>query len=120
MSHRQAAVWLDHVEARICRIDPQELASVSAPHPHVKHHTANEHADHSQQRAFFDEIAALLKGSDALLVLGPSATKLDFVRHLQRHDPALEAKITAVESLEQPTDARLLAHVRHYFRRTAV
>jgi hypothetical protein len=46
-------------------------------------------------------------------------TKLHFLRYAQRHDHALEARIVGIESADHPTDAQLVAHVRHYFREAA-
>jgi stalled ribosome rescue protein Dom34 len=112
---RRTALWIDHKEARICRIDPQELASVCAKTLHSKQ-SEEWRAEHSAQRRFFNEVASSLKGTDALLILGPSASKLDFVTYLQTHEPLLESKIVAVETVDQPSDSQLLAHVRHYFR----
>jgi hypothetical protein len=114
-AEKRAALWIDHTEARICRIDPQELASVSAPSLHSKQ-PEEWRSEHSTQRRFFQEIATLLKGTNELLILGASAVKLDFVTFLQKHDPLLESTIVAVEALNHPSDSQLLAHVRHYFR----
>ncbi len=117
MTARRAALWLDQSEARICRLDPHELASASAPRLNSRQKQAEEwQSEHSTQRRFFDDIAALLKDTDQLLILGPSTTKLDFVSYLQRHNGLLESKIVAVETLAQASDSQLLAHVRHYFR----
>jgi hypothetical protein len=46
-------------------------------------------------------------------------TKLHFLRYVQRHDHALEARIVGIESADHPTDAQLVAHVRHYFHEAA-
>lgn len=112
---KRAALWIDHTEARICRIDPQELASVSAPSLRSKQ-PEEWRSEHSAQRRFFQEVAALLEGTNELLVLGPSPVKLDFVTYLQKHDPSLESKIAAVGALDHPSDNQLFSHVRHYFR----
>ncbi len=117
MNHRHAAVWLDHQEAKIYQIDPKdfEISKVNAPHHHVKR-KAEEQGKHSVQHRYFDDISNLLKGSEELLIVGPSSAKLDFIRYLHKHEHALEAKVLGVETLDHPTDAQLVAYVRHYFK----
>jgi len=40
---------------------------------------------------------------------------LQFVRYLREHDPALEAKVVGLETVDHPTDAQLVAYVKRYF-----
>jgi hypothetical protein len=47
--------------------------------------------------------------------VGPSKTKLHFFRYVQQHDHALEERIVGIESADHPSDAQLVAHLRHYF-----
>ena len=116
MSEHHVAVWIDHKEAKIFQIDAEsfEISKVVAPHHHVKRKAA-EQGIHADAHGFFQEVATALKGTSALLIVGPSSAKLDFIRHLQRHDHVLEANICGVETLDHPTDAQLAAYVRHYF-----
>ncbi|MET0793425.1 MAG: translational machinery protein [Polyangiaceae bacterium] len=116
MSQHHVAVWIDHKEAKIYQIDPEsfEMSKVVAPHHHVKRKEA-EQGKHTDVHGFFNEVAVALKGTAALLIVGPASAKLDFIRHLQRHDHALEATICGVETLDHPSDAQLVAYVHHYF-----
>lgn len=117
MSEHHVAVWIDHQEAKIYQIDAEgfEMSKVVAPHHHIKRKEA-ERGTHSDAHGFFQEVAAALQSVKALLIVGPASAKLDFVRHLQRHDHALEAKVCGVETLDHPTDAQFAAYVRHYFK----
>ena len=117
MSPHLVAVWIDHQEAKIYRIEPEgfEISKVLAPHHHVKR-KAQEQGKHMDEHGFFHEVAETLRGASALLIVGPASAKLDFIRHLQRHEHALEAKVRGVETLDHPTDAQLVAYVRHYFK----
>ena len=68
---------------------------------------------------FFGEVARALQDHGQVLLVGPSMTKLHFFRYVQRHDQALEARIVGIESADHPTDAQLVAHLRHYFHESA-
>lgn len=116
MSHH-VAVWIDHREAKIFTIEPEtfEMSKVVAPHHHVTR-KASEQGTHAELGSFYQDVATALKGTGALLIVGPSSAKLDFIRHLQGHDHALEAAICGVETLDHPTDPQLVAYVRHYFK----
>ncbi|MEO7035782.1 MAG: translational machinery protein [Polyangiaceae bacterium] len=117
MSPHHAAVWIDHKEAKIFQIELEgfDISNITTPHQHVTR-KADEHGRHTEQHGFFHDVAAFLKGADELLILGPASAKLDFIRHLQRHDHALEAKVVGVETLDHPTDAQLVAYVRQHFK----
>ena len=113
MSFSHIAVWLDHDEAKLFKIEPEgfEMSKLAAPHRHFKH----KHGHHGGQREFFREIASALDGEVDVVVVGPSATKLAFIRYLQKHDHALERKVLGIESLDHPTDGQLAVYVRDYF-----
>ena len=67
------------------------------------------------EHKFFREVSQSLAGSAEILVLGPSVTKLHFLRYLQKHDAALEARIVGLETVGHPTDGQIVQHVRSYF-----
>ena len=117
MTVHHAAVWIDHVEAKIFHIEPEgfEVSKVKAPHHHLARKT-HEPGRHVGSDDFFHQVAVALKDVEQVLVVGPASAKLDFIRHLHRHDPALEPKVVGVETLDHPTDNQLVAYVRHYFR----
>jgi len=116
MSIRHAAVWIDHKEARIFHIEPDrfDTNTIKAPH-HQLTPKADEQGRHAGSGHFFHEVAGALKDAQEILVVGPSSAKLDFIRHLHRHDHALEPRIVGVETMDHPTDGQLVAYVRHYF-----
>ena len=116
MNHHHGAVWIDHQEAKIYQVEAAsfDVTKVTAPHHHVTR-KASEQGMHSDADGYYREVAQALKGTSALLIVGPSSAKLDFIRHLQRHDHTLEASICGVETLDHPTDPQLVAYVRHYF-----
>ena len=111
------AVWLDRNEAKILHfaggvIDAEEL---KAPHHHLKR-KAKDRRPHAGTKRFFDAIAKTLEDAQEILVVGPSSTKLDFLRRLHKHDRAIERRVLGVETLERLSDLELAAYVQHYFR----
>lgn len=117
---KHAALWLDHHEARIFHVlDASfEEATLHAPSHHHKHPKGAEgaHAHPDDNKRFFEEIAATLRGYDEVLVLGPSTSKLQFIKFVHKHDHALEPKIVGVETVDHPTDRQIVAYARHYFK----
>ena len=118
---KHAVVWIDQKEARIFEVDSEkiEAAIVHSPGPHIHRHANEEdlrvrnHPD--DEPRFFGAVAQALKDHGQVLLVGPSMTKLHFLRYVQRHDHALEARIIGIESADHPTDAQLVAHMRDYF-----
>ncbi len=120
MTHYHAVVWLDHAEARVFQFNKDDVEKFMVHgHKHHLHHKAasvmgsgREPAD----AAFYAEICRALDGSSEILVLGPGAAKLELIRHAHKHQPALEAKILGVETVDHPSDGQIVAYARKYFQ----
>ena len=118
---RQVAVWMDHDEAKIFHVDATSFdeATVRSPNHHLHRHPKDQetrtHNHPDDEHRFFQAVATALAGADQVLLVGPSVTKLRFLRYVGKHDPALEPRIVGVESADHPTDRQLVAHIRHYF-----
>ncbi len=118
MAHQHAVVWLDHAEARIFQFNREEAEKlVVHGHRHHLHHKAGAIGSgrEAADTAFFNEIAANLAENAEILLLGPGAAKLELLRHVQRHQSALEAKILGVETVDHPSDGQIVAYARKYF-----
>jgi hypothetical protein len=120
-SHLRVAVWIDHHEARVFRILAEgfEQSTTGAPAHHVHRHPkgAEGYKEHpSDADRFFHDVARSLEGAGEILVLGPATAKLELLRHLHRHDPALEPKVVGVETVDHPTDPQIAAYARRYFK----
>ena len=119
---KYAAVWIDHKEARIFRIHADRIEEITVTAPlqsiHHKHpkgpEGVKEHPDDAKR--FFDDVGKALDGTEAILIVGPSTAKLDFIRHVHKHDHGLEARIVGVETVDHPTDGQLIAYTRKYFK----
>ena len=118
---RQKAIWIDHNEARIFFVgaDAADMDAVRAANHHVhRHPKAQETRAHNHPNddaRFFDEVLAHLAGSEEILLMGPSVTKLHLLRYAQKQAPALAACVVGLETADHPTDRELVAHIRHYF-----
>ncbi len=116
------ALWIDHQEARIFHVDADkvEQTSVAAPRHHLHHRRLAEgaKAHPADTENFFHDVGRHVADADAILVLGPSTAKLEFIRHLHRHDRAIEPKVVGVETVDHPTDGQIVAYAKKYFVRT--
>lgn len=118
---KHTVVWIDQREAKVFDVAADAVAKtfVHSPGPHIHRHAHEQevkvrnHPD--DERRFFEEVASALKGREQILLVGPSKTKLHFLRHLQRNDPALEHNIAAIETVDHPTDGQLVAYLRRHF-----
>lgn len=119
MSLNNAVVWIDHTKAQVIHFDKDASESESLkthsthPHPHQRH--GDTHAAEDDNSRFFDDIAAALNDASAVLVVGPAQEKNVFVNYLKDKMPAVAAKISAVETVDHPSDAKLLTFARKHF-----
>ena len=119
-SHLQAAVWIDHQEARIFHVDAESFdeSTISAPRRHVHRHPkgpTEEHHHPDDLPRFFHDVADALRDADQILVMGPSTAKLQLLRYLHEHEHVLERRIVGLETVDHPTDRQLVAYVTRYF-----
>ena len=117
----RAAVWMDHDEARVFHVDPDgfDEKTLRAPRHHVHRHpkgASEPHAHPDDERRFFADVAKALATADEILVLGPRIAKAQFLHYVEQHDRGLQGKLQAVETVDHPTDAQIVAHVREHFR----
>jgi stalled ribosome rescue protein Dom34 len=118
---QQVAVWMDSEEARVFRVGSKgfDKATVHSPTHHVHRHPKDQltrtHNHPDDEHRFFRALADNLKDAEQILILGPSMTKLLFLRYLEKSVPALEARVVGLETADRPTDRQIAAHVRVYF-----
>ncbi|MCX7239218.1 MAG: translational machinery protein [Burkholderiales bacterium] len=120
MSHYHALVWIDHVQAHVMHISPDDVEKslIEPRQPHHKLHSrvgtlgsgrAPEHQD------YYHRVAQALNGASEILIVGPAQAKLQLIKHIHAHDAALVSKIVGVETVDHPSDAQLVAYARKYF-----
>jgi stalled ribosome rescue protein Dom34 len=123
--NNQTAVWIDGSQARIFHVRPDAFdeSTVESPNLHVHRHPKDQltraHGHPDDEHHFFHDVASHLAESERILLLGPSVTKLHFLRYLRSKAPTLEARIVGVETVGHPTDRQIAAHVREYFQHAA-
>jgi hypothetical protein len=120
MSH--FVVWIDGNEARVFSFGAQTFDESTVPslryhhvHRHPKDQQTRTHNHPDDEPRFFREVGAALAGEGRILVVGPSVTKLRFLRYAQEHDRALESRIAGIETVDHPTDRQIVAYARDYF-----
>ena len=115
-----AVIWIDHHEARIFHVDHEaaDESTVLAPQHHVHRHPLGRgepKAHPDDARRFFTDVARALDGVDAILLVGPSSAKLEFFRYLHEHERRLEPRVIGIETVDHPTDGRIVAMARVAF-----
>ncbi len=118
--HAGSAVWIDHHEARVFRVSTgnSEEDVVKAPGQHIHRHpkgAAEAHHHPADARHFFAEVAKAIESAEQILIMGPSTAKLQFLRYLHEHAPAIEKRVVGIETADHPTDRQLVAHIKHHF-----
>ena len=119
MSIRHAVVWLDQHDAKIFHFDAVtfDAKTVLSPQHHVHKHpsTTAEHDHPNDAQRYYHEVARALEDAEEILVVGPAKAKLEFIKHVHKHNHVLDPKIVGVETVDHPTDGQLLAYARRYF-----
>ena len=121
MSFNHAVVWLDHTEAHIMSFSAEasEAKHVQSKSTHKNLHlkSGKPGTGHPAEfQAYYHEVAQGVSAAKEILVVGPANAKLFLIKHLEKHDPAIAAKVVGVETVDHPSDGQLLAYARHYFQ----
>jgi len=121
MPHFHAAVWLDHSEAHVMHISPDDVETsvVHPAHPHQHLHVRSGTTGagrKTEDQAYYHKVTEALQGAQEILIVGPAQAKLQLVKHIHAHDHGLVDKIVGVETVDHPSDGQLLAYARKYFR----
>jgi hypothetical protein len=121
VSHYHAILWLDHAEARLFSFNPDDVDEAHflshPPHRQTHHKAGSIGSGKSEEDVnFFHDIVTTLGDAREVLVVGPGAAKLAFIRYLHRHAPTVEPRVIGVETVDHPTDRQIVAYARHYFR----
>ncbi len=120
MSHYHALVWIDHVEAHVMHISPDDVEK-SLIQPNEQHHKLHSRVGTlgsgraPEDQDYYHRVAQALTGATEILIVGPAQAKLQLVKHIHSHDPALVSKVVGVETVDHPSDGQLIAYARKYF-----
>lgn len=118
MSLRQFITWIEEKEARVLRVEKglHHEATIVANSPTVEANSATSQGAASVKNdGYFFQVARALDTADEILVVGPSAIKLDFVKYMHKNDHAFDPRILGVETVDSPHDDRLVGYAKLYF-----
>jgi len=120
-THYHALVWLDHRVAKVFHFNDDQNERVTVANSHIHqhlHHKANSSdSGHAPvDKDFLDRVTEAIDGAGAILIVGPGSAKAELHKHLEHLHPQVAAKVSAVETLDHPSDGALLAHARRFFK----
>lgn len=120
MSHFHAVVWLDHSEAHVMHIAPDDVEKSvvhpSKPHQHLHSKSGVPGSGKAaEDKQYYHAVVEALKGAQEILVVGPAQAKLQLIKHMHAHDQSVADKVVGVETIDHPTDGQLVAYARKYF-----
>jgi stalled ribosome rescue protein Dom34 len=121
LPHYHAVVWIDHSEAHVMHVSPDDVEkSIVHPaganhHQHVRAGTLGS-GRAPEDQDYYHRVVEALAGAQEVLVVGPAQAKLKLIKHILAHDPALADKVIGVETVDHPTDGQVVAYARKYFK----
>jgi stalled ribosome rescue protein Dom34 len=120
MSHYHAVVWLDHNEARVMHVSPDDVEKSvvhpANPHRHLQRKRGSVSGSRQpEDQQYYHDVVEALSGATEILIVGPSHAKLELIKHIQAHDHEIMKKVVGVETVDHPGDGQLVAFARKYF-----
>jgi stalled ribosome rescue protein Dom34 len=120
MSSNHVVVWIDHKEAHVIHFTPDaaenEVLRTHSTHPHLHVKAGIQGSGHAAENIpYFEDIANAIKDSLEILIVGPGLEKLEFMKHLMKHQHLVAEKVISVETVDHPSDRQILAYARKYF-----
>lgn len=120
MSHFHAVVWIDHSEAHVMHISPDDVeksvVQPANPHKHLHNKRGAVGFGHApEDQHYYHEVVDALRGSKEVLIVGPANAKLNLIKHIHAHDHEMVASVVGVETVDHPSDSQLVAYARKYF-----
>ncbi len=116
-----AIVWIDHHEAKIFHFNQDEVEKLvlqpENPTVHIHHKGNTIGSGHEpEDQHYLHAVAAAIKDAKAILITGPANAKTELVKHIEHHEPLLMKQIACVETVDHPSDGKLVAFARSYFK----
>ena len=120
MSHYHALVWIDHTEAHVMHISPDDVEK-SVIHPTLAHRKLHSRKGTlgsgraPEDKDYYHSVVEALQGAQEILIVGPAQAKLALLKHIHAHDPKTADRVVGVETVDYPTDGLWVAYARTYF-----
>jgi len=120
MSHYHAVVWLDHNEARVMHISPDDVEKSVVQPANPARHLQRKRGSVSggrqpEDQNYYHEVVEALSGAAEILIVGPGQAKLELIKHIHAHDHGVVKRVVGVETVDHPGDGQLVAYARKYF-----
>lgn len=120
MTHTHAIVWLDHHEARVMHVSPDDVEKsivhpVNPPRQLQRKRGSVSGSRQPEDPHYYHDVVEALSDATKVLIVGPGHAKLELIKHIHAHDPGLVKRVVGVETVDHPGDAQLVAHARQYF-----
>jgi stalled ribosome rescue protein Dom34 len=115
MSCYRTAVWIDHREAHVFRVEADSFSEAIVCARESPPGEADRRDLPAEEQRFFAEVARKARGSDTVLILGPSNAKLQFRDYIRANASTLSFGVAGVETVAHPTDDSIVAFVREFF-----
>ncbi len=118
MSLHQTIAWIEEKEARILRVEKglHHESTIAAPNSQdLPRQLASNDGATAEEDGFFHLVARALDTADEILIVGPSATKLEFAKYMHKNDHAFDPRILSVETIDNPNDIKLAGYAKLYF-----
>jgi hypothetical protein len=126
---KQAGLWIDHRKAVIVLITgaiEQVKVILSEMEEHVRFTggPASEDGDTEDVRdrqyelhlnRFYDQVIAILRQVDTILIFGPGEAKIELQKRLERK--GMKKRLLPPETADKLTDAQVAAKVRAHFKK---
>ncbi len=120
MSHYHAVVWLDHNEARVMHISPNDVEKSVVYPANPPRHLQRKRGSVSGSRQpedqlYYHEVVEAFADAQEVLIVGPGHAKLELIKHIHAHDHQIVDRVVGVETVDHPGDGQLVAYARKYF-----
>ncbi|WP_018149990.1 hypothetical protein [Leeia oryzae] len=120
MAFHHAVVWIDHREAHIIHFNAEdstvEIVKTHSKQAHLHHHSGTLGSGKAPtDHTFLHEVVQNMADAAEILVVGPGSAKLELIKHVHTHDPAISDNILGVETVDHPSDPQVLAYAKKYF-----
>src|SRR5580658_10179190 len=112
--HFHAVVWIDHAEAVIFEFSEGDVSEhriqATDRQGNIHHKAGSMGSGHAHDsKTYLTTIAAALKPSHEILIVGHGTAKDELASFIRDHMPLLAPRIMGVETVDQPSKAEILA-----------
>jgi stalled ribosome rescue protein Dom34 len=118
--HFHAVVYVDHAETLVFEFAESGVTETRIQamdrQGNIHHKAGSVGSGHTHDsKTYLSAIAAALKPSHEILIVGHGTAKDELASFIREHVPSLAPRIMGVEAVDQPSKAEILAFARKFF-----